>query len=203
MSLKKYLIYFLFILFYSCFQSNIQKDLGKDNLIKRYFSNEEVSEISDLILFFENNLKEDTKENKLDNIYKSFYLTSLKKRDSGITYLGMDRRKKEQLPLFNISKPLFNKIWSYGFEFKDKDTIKSVFIDPSKQYVKFLDSLGTNYSYINDYSKSIKNTYDISPHEAFVFLNNYKNINLDDPKIRFFIAIHYITLFENSLTKFQ
>ncbi len=90
-------------------KSTEYKRLEDDNLVKKYFSKNEIKDLRTILNFFENEISEGCDKNT--RICFEEYL-----KKAGTKYLNNDlgiNEKKQEYILENISDSLFDKIWYY------------------------------------------------------------------------------------------
>ncbi|PZX53259.1 hypothetical protein [Algoriphagus chordae] len=97
-----------------------------------------------------------------------------------------------------ISESTFNEIWSYcESKYYPSETVaESLCANPKGKYQGFLTELGKTNLFIAKYAKRIRaygsfNTLDI---QYFDVLGDKKSLDLNDPNIQLILAIHYLSL---------
>ncbi len=177
--------------------SQKQNDLSNDQTIKESFNTTEINDLTKIQSFFDKSigLTESDKQENLEKVYTDFFLqnSDIEK----ISDFKLSINFNDQKELYNqLDKKTFDDIWeiSWSKEINSIDTLKQIQLNRQGGYVKFLKTFGEQDSVINNYYNSLEIAGDISPTMVADLIKNYKNYNVNDPKIRLIIAIHYLTL---------
>lgn len=200
------LLNILFFILISCSIKEKRK-LESDSIITSVFNKTEIQDLQTILNFFNKQIceNEDFDGQNINNYYQDFMkrLKSESIESNGTIYLEIPF--EEQLKMYKrIENSTFNEIWLFGKSFplgSSTDTLKSIFINHSGKYPKFLKEVGKKDSIINIYQEQLSNSGDISPQMFSSLLMGYENYNIKDIKVRLVIAIHYLTLNDENLRK--
>ena len=191
MKIKAYFYLFTlvaFLLYTSCVKSQDNESL------KNHFENNEIVELEKLISFFDSVVQQKTIVKDLALAYKEFLkkLSESKSAGDASQYFKFDFKVKDQ-----VSSNLFDKIWvvekSYGY--KVKDTVLSLNINTSSEYIKLLKSKSKN-EVIKKYYDGILSSGGFSPGVTAHLQHDYNKLDFNDFDNRLIVAIHYMTLNE-------
>ena len=117
--------------------------------------------------------------------------------DSGEFDLGI--AFQEQMKIYNsFEDSTFFEIYSYGKSWYPReapgDTFRSVYFNPNGKYMEFLKRTGRNDKIIQYYYEHVSAAGDIPPSIFWHMIASYQYYNIDDIRVKFIIAIHYLTL---------
>ncbi len=196
-------IIFLFFLI-SCSNNNKEK-LKSDSIITSVFNKAEIQDLQTILDFFDNEIckNEILEENKINKCYQAFFERIKSEFIETNGTINLQIPFEEQLEMYEkIDISTFDELWIFGKKFplgSYTDTLKSIFINHSGKYSKFLKEVGKKDSIINIYQDHLHGHGDISPQLFSNVLMNYQNYNINDKKVRLIIAIHYLTLNDGNL----
>lgn len=181
-----------------------QNDLSNDQTIKESFDKTEINDLKKIQSFFDKSIgltESDTQEN-LEKVYTDFFLQN--SNIEKISDFNLSINFNDQKELYNqLDQKTFNNIWTISRLNKlgSNDSLENIILNRQGKYVAFIKTLGKQDSVINNYYNSLEIAGDISPTMVADLIKNYKNYNVIDPKIRLIIAIHYLTLNDQSERK--
>lgn len=198
--MRTFQIFFLFFLI-SCSNNNKEK-LKSDSIITSVFDKTEIRDLQTILDFFDNEICKNgiLEENKCYQAFLERIKSEFIETNGTINLEIPFEEQHEMYKKINIST--FNEIWMFGKLFPSgsyTDTLKSIFINHSGKYAKFLKEVGKKDSIINIYQDQLYASGDISPQLFSNVLMNYQNYNINDKKVRLVIAIHYLTLNDENL----
>ena len=185
-----------FFIFIGC--STINDDSFESNpTISNVFSKSEIKDLKTLMIYFNEQIcvTQQIEITKISDCYQSFF-----KRMSQATSAGDINIKipfDDQQNIYKkISKTTFEEIWDFGKSWKpnSSDTLKHIHFKYDGKYMRFLEELGKDDKMIKYYLEAFKSAGDMSPSMVSPLLMNYENYNIEDIRIRLFVAIHYLTL---------
>ncbi|WP_159523903.1 hypothetical protein [Sunxiuqinia indica] len=194
--MKNLLLISTMIIALSC-TTQSQNNLSNDQTIKEWFNTTEINDLVKIQSFFDRSigLTESDKQENLEKEYTDFFL-----QNSGIEKVSdfkLSINFSDQKKLYNqLDQKTFDDIWkiSWSTKWNSNDTLKHIQLNRQGKYVQFLKTFGEQGTVINSYYNSLEIAGDISPTMVADLVKNYKNYNINDPKIRLIIAIHYLTL---------
>ncbi|MDR2040490.1 MAG: hypothetical protein LBQ60_21450 [Bacteroidales bacterium] len=160
------------------------------------FTKEELMDLQILFDFFNQKISSDCDYRDLDKCYYTYLERNSTAYETGFTEFNIPIA--EQLDIYSrISDSTFHTIWCFGWAvYQDypQDTFKHITYNPDGKYFKLLKRIGENDEIVEDYYKTIELVGDIAPSNIIEFVANYRAFNFGDLRIKFFIAIHYLTL---------
>ncbi|MFY9242890.1 MAG: hypothetical protein WAO74_07680 [Polaribacter sp.] len=173
----------------------INRELKADSVVSEFFNDKEIVELGKIILFFESQMLEETKEVNTEKRYKSFLRSdSIRLLDKHRVYT-FDYKKQEKL-YSNLDTIFFDSFWDIGFiqDTYKKDKQYDFFnIKSYDKYGQFLEKLSKQNVFFEDYhfSTVIVNDF-LSPNASSNLIVHYKNYNFKDIKVRLIYSLHYI-----------
>ncbi len=194
----KNLLFFIFIttLFISC--SLEQKDsVIDDETVNSIFTSAEINDLVKIQDFFEQQISSINKNDKgsLLKTYYTFFEGNSKIKNLGQLTLSIDFNKQKEL-YKRLSYSTYDQIWrmSWTVQMNSVDTLNRLELKYDGKYMEFLEKVGEQDGKIAQYCSSFKGMGVISPSMMADFVKNYKDYNINDPKVRLIIAIHYLTM---------
>ncbi len=194
--MKNLLLISTMIIALSCTNQR-KNDLLNDETIKESFNTTEINDLTKIQSYFDKSigLTENENQENLEKVYTDFFLqnSNIEKVSDFKLSINFNDQKK----LYNqLDKKTFDNIWeiSWSTKWNSNDTLKHIQLNRHGKYTEFLKTVGKQDSVINNYYNSLEIAGDISPSMFADLIKNYKNYNVNDPKIRLIIAIHYLTL---------
>ena len=194
--MKKLFLISMMIFALGC-TSQRQNDLLNDQTIKASFNTTEMNDLAKIQRFFDESIgfTEREKQENLEKVYTDFFLQNSDIEKESDFKLSINFNDQKEL-YDQLDKKTFDNIWeiSRWSEWNSNDTLKRIQLNREGKYLQFLKTFGEQDSVINNYYNSLEIAGDISPTMIADLVKNYKNYNVNDPKIRLIIAIHYLTL---------
>lgn len=186
---------FLIILFAGCAvnNSNLKSNVSFEN----NFTVHEINELEILFDFFNNKICPENENLILSKCYNQFFENIEIMKDSGEFSIPVDFNS-QQFVYSKISDFTFNEIWTFGKYWETRDTLKTtyktIYLNTNGKYFNFIKEVGQTDNFIKDYYEKVEASGDISPSLIAGILINYENLNIQDIRVQFIIAIHYMTL---------
>ena len=171
-----------------------QQKLSDDKIIKKSFSETEIQDLQLLYDFFNKSICDSNRD--LENCYDNFFKKVKQAADSGSMYLHIPF--KNQLEIYKKFKDsTFYQIWAFGKSWTHEnpnDTLREVYYRWDGKFMNFLKKAGKEDEFIKAYHESAEATGGPGPAIIAGIIMNYDKLNIEDIKVRFVIAIHYLTL---------
>jgi len=174
-----------------------QSELSNNKTFKQTFSETEMQDLQLLFNFFNQSICEEAKEVNLNDCYMSFFrkMETSVKTNSLLLNIPFD----EQSAVYeNISNSTFQEIWAFNktWDYREHqpDTFRMVYINFNGKYLEFLRTVGKNDKTINKYYETVAETGNVTPALVADLLVNYNDYNIKDIRVKFIVAIHYLTL---------
>jgi len=106
---------------------------------------------------------------------------------------------EKQLEVYKqFSDSTFFEIWNYGISYRHRDapldTFRTVHFALNGKYLDFLKKTARKDSVIDNYYESVIAAGDIPPSLIAGLLVNHKYYDINDLRVKFIVAIHYLTL---------
>ncbi|MBN1768348.1 MAG: hypothetical protein JW842_07520, partial [Prolixibacteraceae bacterium] len=195
-SMRQLLFLILFFILFGCAEKR-QDILSKDDTIQMIFNKNEIVDLSEILIFFEQSigLSENYTDDEFQKAYSDFF--SLNKEIGMSSELRFSFDYSDTMNLLGkIDTLTMNEIWENKLvrTKMSKDSTYVFKINFNGKYMKFLQRLGEQNRKIENYYNTIKVASDITPALVADIALNYKDYNIYDPKVRLVIAIHYLTL---------
>ena len=176
-----------------------QETFDNDTIINKLFNKEEQADLEKILGFFEKEIEEILKENNVYqdsiNIYKNYlnFISIPPQNRDFDTFLSID----EQLKFYEtISESTFNKIWEFSFKTLTETKIdyKWLTFKWDGHYELFLKEIGIKYKNFESYYNLFKAMGCISASMWWHPITGHDKYNLNDIKIKLFVAIHFMTI---------
>jgi hypothetical protein len=173
-----------------------QTQLSEQKTFQKVFTTAEIQDLQLLFDFFIETICQDMENENLDRCFQ-LYQQRLSKVDQ-IEDIELMIPIERQLDVYEeFSGSTFNEIWYFGwavYREKQSDTLKMIHLKPDGKYLKFLKLVGKKDKLIKRYYDIVMESGDVSVILIADLLVNYQDYNIEDPRIKFIIAIHYLTL---------
>ncbi len=171
-----------------------QKKLSDDKTIKKSFSETEIQDLQLLYDFFNKSICDSDRD--LENCYDDFFKKVKQVADSGSMYLHI--QFENQLEIYKeFNDSTFYQIWAFGKSWtreNPNDTLKNVYFRWDGKFMNFLKKAGKKDEFIKYYHKSVIAAGAPGPSLIGGIIYSYDQLNIEDVKVKFVIAIHYLTL---------
>jgi hypothetical protein len=171
--------------------------LSDNKAFRKTFTDYEIQYLQLLFDFFNESICSETNTEDFSGSYKEFFNKLEKSEETGDIHL--DIPFDEQMKVYDrISDSTFNEIWTFGKSWNNgdapQDSYRKVHFTPNGKYLKFLKRTGRDDKVINQYHETIEASGDIPPSLIAGLLINYDHYNIKDIRVRFIVAVHYLTL---------
>ncbi len=172
------------------------QDIEKDSVARQYFSEQEITQIDDLLLSFEAQIGQIT-DRQGDERYRS-YLRMDSMHIAGKADYNSYRipTKEAQRILYALDTALFNKMFAYSYQIdKDSKQPTAQYISPRVDgaYVKLGKEVGKENEFWKYYFDAVSNAGDISPSVLATLPKvALQHIDLNKERDRLFVALHYL-----------
>ena len=171
-----------------------QNRLADDKTIKRSFSETEIQDLQLLYDFFNQSICDSERE--LVDCYEAFFKKARQAADSGSMYRHIPFEQQQNV-YEKLQDSTFYQIWAFGKSStreNPNDTLRAVYFRWNGKFMDFLENAGKKDEFIKAYHESAAATGGPSPSLIAGILMNYDKLNIEDLKVKFVIAIHYLTL---------
>ncbi len=202
--MKNYILLLIIVIITlnSCNKNRVYTNLLRVPHLKEHFSKEEIKELSEALIEFENLLFEKSKSNDLSGNYSEFCIV-LKKIQTNPELIDEIKSyiPKNSKIFQHISNEVFSKIWIIETGY-NKDTgisQKSLTLKMDGQYAKFINDFSQTSPILKDYAESLEISGCLSPAMVSIFQKRWEELDFNDMGTRLIIAIHYITLADSSI----
>ncbi len=176
-----------------------QEEFDNDTIINKLFNKEEIADLEKIMGFFEKEIERILKENEAYhdsiNLYKNYlnFISIPPENRDFDTFLSINA----QLKLYDtIGESTFNKIWEFSVMTltETMQDYKSITYKHDGHYVLFLKELGDKYSNFESYHRIFKAMGCISASMWWHPIIGHDKYNLNDIKVKLFVAIHFMTI---------
>ncbi|MEX0811022.1 MAG: hypothetical protein WD048_02320 [Chitinophagales bacterium] len=190
----RYLLLFLsFTMFIGC--SKKANKLTHIKEINSVFTESEIEDLEVLFDFFNNSIC-NNKIEYLTDCYYDFFDKVKTSADSGSLYLHIPI--EDQLALYDqLNDSTFYQIWAIGKSWNHEDTddtLKSVYYRWDGKFFEFLKQAGKQNEFAKAYLESVEAAGSPPPSLVASITYNYKELGIEDLRVKFILAIHFLTL---------
>jgi hypothetical protein len=173
-----------------------EKKLSEISEINEVFTHTEIEDLELLYNFFCESICLDNNESII-NCYKTFLKSCGDSAEqNGSLFLPFSFDK--QLDLYQqFSDSTFHQIWSFGKSWNRKensDTLKYVYYKWDGKFHEFLRITSKETKFSKQYLEAWEAAGDISPTLIAGITHNHDQFDLRDLRVRFILAIHFLTL---------
>ena len=174
--------------------------LMNDNLVNNYYNSTEIAELMRIQLFFDEAIgitnMLDTDE--LENAYSQLFMLNKDIKQASELQIPFDEEDVRAL-FGKIDVDVINDIWGQNSFITGivSEGSKDLEINANGEFVRLLKEMGEKDLQAKEYYNSLKLPGDITPNLVASLAKASDQYNIDDPKIRLLIAIHYITIRDN------
>lgn len=196
--MRHFLLFLTIIILFSCTEIR-QDSLSKDDTMQMIFNKNEIIDLLEILNFFEQSigLSDNYSVDEFQKAYSDFF--NLNKEIKMSSELRFSFDYTDEMNLFGkIDTLTMKEIWENQLVrlMRSTDSMYVFKINYNGKYMRFLQRLGEQDKKIENYYNTIKVASDITPALVADIAINYKDYNINDPKVRLVIAIHYLTLSE-------
>ncbi|MBS2211989.1 hypothetical protein KEM09_11270 [Carboxylicivirga mesophila] len=174
-----------------------QQKMELDSTINHLFNQSEIKDLETILNFFNNQIARfigQSSENE-ELCYLKFLEIMTTPPDTACFDVPISF--EEQLEMYSqISDTTFNQIWVFHESMKKNSTVtnKRLELTFHGKYQLFLKQLGNEYKFLKNYHESLRAMRCLSASMWWNPIVHHKEYNLNDIKVRLFIAIHYLTI---------
>lgn len=174
-----------------------QSRLADNKTFRKTFTESEIKDLQIMFDFFNESICSDNKTKNLNVCYNDFFKKMKEEEQSGD--IQLDISFENQLKVYNsLIDSTFNKIWTLGgrcvYTETPMDTFRTVYYNPKGKYLEFLKRTGRNDKVIKQYYESLRKYGDLAPSLIAWLLVSYDYFMIEDIRVKFVVAIHYLTL---------
>jgi len=163
--------------------------------VQQIFSQEEIDDLKDITTYFEGVICKSNQVTaaQLPDCYQAFFEQLKAGEKKGIMDIRIPFEAQTQF-ISQMNKTSFDQVWNYGIPRNELDTLEVLHVNLKGNYIQFLTEFGTQNDWIKQYTDRLKAIGDIAGGAQLFILNNYKQLDCTDPRIRLFLAINYLTI---------
>ena len=209
----KHLNYFavvMLVLLMGC-KSNTAKEMQSIRTVTDIFDKAEIKDLATIVDFFNAQICDEPKNAKADitKCYQSFFKRMEECEIKGDITVPVSFEAQQGL-YSRISARSFNEIWAYNQHWARilvdsvlHDTyVTEIHLKCNGKYLQFLEKLGNENEVISDYLDALLSVGGmISPAHVAWVLKLYDQFDVKDLRFQIFIAIHYLTLNDYSVSQ--
>jgi len=197
------ILIFLLIIFSGC--TSEKKNLLKDN---NTFTVKETAQLNSFLEDFDNTIAkiQETGSSDIETNYYSFFERLRNQSKDGILNIGIDQESQNRLEA-RINKDLTDELWSrmYYNNVRSEALQDSCFrniIHSRGKLFQFLETeVAPDYPVIHADVEKLRIAGETSPPLIATILFHYENYNIQDDRVRLFIALHYMGLNRDNLNE--
>lgn len=182
----------------ACHSDKKKETVTLENELREKFSAVEITDLKELLLFFDNLTVSQTKTSTLDSAY-TLYLDKLRYNDS-----RTDFEKKIMTNSFQVdsfmkgykSKHIFEEIWKVEFGHKEKGFEDSYELIPNihGKYIYVINKAINSNPIFTQYKETLRMSGAIPPSIIAGFQKYKDMLNFNNEVVRLVVAIHYISI---------
>ena len=194
--MRRFLVIGLILGIINC--SFSQNRLAEVKSIKKTFLKTEIRDLQLLYDFFNQTICNSDKD--LNDCYDVFSKKVKQEADSGLINLHIPF-KQQQKVYQQFEDSTFDEIWAFGkASTPDSPNISrlEVYFRSDGNFMKFLKKASKKDEFIKVYYESVKAAGEPTPSLILGVIENYDKLNIYDTKVKFVIAIHYLTVNDQS-----
>ncbi len=180
-----------------------QSGLQHSRVINEVFKPQEIEDLTNLLHFFESQICELSHKNEtnIQACYKGY--RELRETAHLRSTLDLNISYNKQLELYERMDPsTIDALWTHYktiFHHNNQaDTLQELTYELNGPYVQFLKELGRSNTIINDYYETLVATGGISPAMEGMVMYDLIDSKLDKVEVRLMIAIHFLTINDNT-----
>ena len=171
--------------------------LAADPTIKAVFTEAEILDLTTILDFFEHQVCDLLQVNpdSIRDCYQAFFNNVASAQTTGVIYVPVPFDAQKEM-YTHLSDAVFKEIWLRGTAVNQEtgDTTVRMNLSFDGKYMRFLEELKTDYQILEAYRLSLSQEHKISKVMIETVLYNYQQYNMEDLRMRLFIALHYLTL---------
>ncbi len=195
--MRKLLSISFFFLLCSCGTISLEED----PIVKKHFSEYEITYLDSILTFFDNEVVKQTPSADFFSSYEELFLNIKESLDREYPSFPMDIDKQRLDNLFStIPESFHEKLWytkySYNSETEDSTYFRGLI--SSGIYSSFLKSASEKNSFLNEYLSDLRDGASITPSMTAQMLLFPEKLNIKKERERLIYAIHFITLYRPS-----
>lgn len=165
--------------------------------VQAIFTEAEIRDLNTILGFFETQICDlmQVYGDSTKHCYPPFFQNVASVDATGVMYVPVPFHA--QLEMYKqLSPTAFTEIWLRGTAVDQvtRDTSYRMSLSFEGKYMQFLDSLVTDYQIIDSYRQALKSSRHISRPMIETVLYNGPQYNINDLRMRLFVAMHYLTL---------
>jgi len=181
-----------------CSKSNPEQ-LNSNTTITSIYTTAVIDDLNKILSFFENQICAENNHTHSGKCYES-YLKSISDIMDNEGQILINIPYKEQLTMFEeLDTSTVNQIWSYGeiTNMHTKDTLIELRYNIRGKHVKMMYEMSLEDELMKYYYDMWQEWYTLQVITSGKTLENYKNYDIDDVRMKLVVAIHYLTMNDN------
>ena len=178
------------------FNCSSQEKISNNRTFKKVFTESELKDAEIIFEFFNHSICEDFENLSLDSCYGKFLKELIKKEALG--HIELDISFVRQQAMYEkLDSATFFNFWQFdkmGLSRERIDTLKSMTYNYDGSYVKFLRKVSKRNKAVKYYLSGFEMSGDVSPTMTASILMKYDHYKINDIRVKFILAMHYLTL---------
>lgn len=164
---------------------------------RKSFTKTEIADLQLLFDFFNRSICIDGETESLTDCYLDFFKRMEDSVEAGVFPLNIPFESQKEI-YEQFSDSSFFRIWTFSnravYREHPTDTFRSIYFRPEGKYFDFLRNTSQDDPVIDTYYKELKAAGDITPSLIWGLLTEYDHYNIEDIRVKFIVAIHYLSL---------
>jgi hypothetical protein len=165
--------------------------------VRVVFSETEIGDLNTILNFFEHQICDLLQVQSADvrDCYQALFQMMERAEKTRILYVPVPFDAQKEM-YSHLSATTFKEIWirGTGVESATGDTLERIHLNFDGKYTQFLDSLKTDHRIIESYVATLKRELTINSTMIEGVMFNYRLYDMNDLRMRLFIAVHYLTI---------
>ena len=195
--MRKLLSLFLFVLLCSCSSVSLEED----PIVKKHFSESEITYLDSILTFFDNEVVKQTPSTDIFSSYEELFQIIKDSLDRELPSFPMYiNEQRLDFLISTIPESFQEKIWytkySYNSETEDSTYFRGLI--SSSTYSSFLNTASEKNSFLDEYFNDLRDGASITPSMTAQILLFPEKLNIKNERERLIYAIHFITLYRPS-----
>ena len=196
MSSFKYLGLVLFVGILGSCQPSRDNPVATAPGMQEMFTPDELADLNSILLYFEGQICQLAEEGATPEECYTAFRQHIKGAEPGTDYLPLEFEAQRALlgRLHNGTQATF---WNQQLVKRDDNpngSVRTLVYQAQGKLVDFMERLGQDYILVAQYVKGFRAVHTISPMMEQEILNTMHLFNLQDIRVRVFLALHFVTV---------